>query len=315
MPDSFGTPSRSHSQTNVSSRQGYHALNSIISLQHPLLIHDPITLCSNRPVQGDMSLPAYWNKYNHFIMVRALVENIPSNLSQTNEIKHFIHGCKYSKYLEAEVRREQYVSALQYKFTPQNIVNTLHGYLHLSDSPAKVAAAARPRQSPYGATRRRLYNNDYKRPNLRNSPSSEINHLEFSPTEDLAPDMEYDDEPATVTDPVDMAYHFAIHQIKQNPSSALQPCLVCEVVYGTPPKDNHRFEDCTVLKDHPTLKKAFINVCSTIKRTRKALESRSVKEITTQPTVPDDIHNEQCTIIDSNDTQLTQLPDFQTGGF
>ena len=297
---------------DVNNGKGYHALNAIMCDQHPLLIHDPITLCSNRPVQGDMSLQAYWNKYNHFVMVRALVENIPSNLSHPNEIKHFIHGCKYSIYIEGEVRREQYLPALAYKFTPQNIVNTLQGYLHLSNSPAKAAATARPRTSTYGTTRRRLYSNDYKRPTLRNTSSSEINHIEYSEHEHATPSETFvhDDEPTD--DTIDMAYSMAIHQIKKNPASAIQPCLVCEVVYGTPPKDNHRFEDCKVLKDHPLLQKNFINICSTLKRTRKALEARSVKEITTQPPLPDTISDDRCTVINQDDTQL---PDFHQGGF
>ena len=114
--------------------------------------------------------------------------------------------------------------------------------------------------------------------------------------------MTFGDNNVPDDDVINMAYSVAIHQIKKNPATAVQPCLVCKVVYGTPPKDNHRFEDCKVLKDHPLLQTNFINMCSTLQGTRKALKARSVKEITTQPTLPDNIPDDQCTVIDSDDT-------------
>ena len=75
-----------------------------------------------------------------------------------------------------------------------------------------------------------LRNNDYKRPNLRNTSSSEINHLKYSAYEDPAPDETFVNDDAPNDDTIDMAYSFAIHQIKKNPASAVQPCLVCKVV-------------------------------------------------------------------------------------
>ena len=55
--------------------RGYEALHSIVSLDHPFKIETPSTLVTNRPCQDDLSIPAYWNKYNHWIMLRALIES------------------------------------------------------------------------------------------------------------------------------------------------------------------------------------------------------------------------------------------------
>ena len=309
--------------------KGYDAIHSIISANHPLIISDPTRLCSVRPIQNQMSLAEYWKCYNHFLMIRALVENNPFNITYSSERKHFIHGCKHNEYIESEMRREEYIPALQYKFEPQNLTNTINNYLLLSNSPTQTAA--RPAMSYQRRRQYRPYDPSSPRDNTRQPygsstrdssrasyPSKPIQQLGF--LEDT-PDLHENDFPDESifnveghdihTQDIDYAYCAAVNQIKANPSAANTPCLVCEVVLGAPPKDNHRFDQCKILANHPLLQKNFINMCSTMRRTRKALTSKSINEVQTHDTTDDTAPDLK------SDSELEQHspPDFRTGGY
>ena len=276
--------------------KGYEAIHSILSDTHPLIVPDPTSLVSARPKQGNLSISEYFKSYNHFLMLRALVENNPHNITNAYELKHFIHGCKHSTFLETEVRREEHITSLQHKFEPQNIVNTLSGYLRLSNSPSH-------QDRPYDSFRGRR-RSDYNRRDTRDSRNASA-RSEYSKTsdhrygkrtsdsrygepkkiqkiqtiedddsvsDDSYGDTEYDDN-------LDYAYSVSVHAIKNNPTTADMPCLVCEIVHGKPPSDGHRFENCTVLNNHSLLKKQFISFCSTIRRSRKALKNQELKRL------------------------------------
>ena len=109
-------------------------------------------------------------------------------------------------------------------------------------------------------------------------------HLLDSETSDMITEQDAFEMPYDTTynaidpDEVECAFNMNINAIKADINTANLPCLVCEVVLGKAPPDQHRFEDCKILNDSATLRKQFISFCSTIRKTRKAQE-RSVKQL------------------------------------
>eukprot|EP00536_Pseudo-nitzschia_multiseries_P018039 jgi/Psemu1/53833/gm1.53833_g len=66
---------------NQNNRNGYKNLCSILAQLHPLLVEHHATFITVCPTQGKLSLTEDWNKYNHHIMLWALVKhNSQSNL-------------------------------------------------------------------------------------------------------------------------------------------------------------------------------------------------------------------------------------------
>ena len=295
--------------------KGYEALHGILSLSHPNLIDDPTFLVANRPTQATKTLTEYWKSYNHFLQLRALIENNPTNLSEDYELKHFIHGCKHSSFIENEIRRERHVPRLAYKFEPQNICATIHGYLQLSNSPMRVYERPSYYQSKGNFPKpRRMYDPSSRNSDRPATKSKSIHRMEVD-SSDLIPEYDAFDAPYEDTsdainpDDVECAFNMNVNAIKADFNTANLPCLVCEVVLGKAPPDQHKFEDCKILNDSATLRKQFISFCSTIRKTRKAQE-RSVKQlISSDATNPDDTH--MSTDQNSDDTQ----PDFRPGQY
>jgi hypothetical protein len=106
-------------------------------------------------------------------------------------------------------------------------------------------------------------------------------------------------------DEVECAFNMNINAIKADFNAASMPCLVCEVVLGKAPTDNHKFEDCPILKDSTSLRKQFISFCSTIRKTRKAQE-RSIKHLKLSATTHTDNVD-----MSNHDTDDTQPSDFR----
>ena len=249
-------------------------------------------------------------------MLHALIENNPHNITKDYKLKHFLHGCKHSTFLETEMRREQHIVALKHKFEPQNIVNTLSGYLQLSNSPAQ-----NDRLDDTSLSYRNHRRQDYPRTNTRDTCTSnpkynfktrfrsnksyskrssdtpyqdakEIQKVQFAADDEneYNSDDSYDHDNYNAH--INYAYNVSINAIKANPLTVDMSCLVCEIVHGKPPSDGHRFEDCTILNNHSILKKQFISFCSTIRRSRRALKNHEIKRMqltdTTDETDSDD---------------------------
>ena len=263
---------------------------------------NPHSLVTQRPTQKSYSIAEYWKIYNHYIMLRALIEDNPTNVTHKHEMKHFVNGCKYSDFLEGELRREEHIHAVQHKFQPQNMVNTLNGYLLLSNSPT---AKSTPKQSSSNYYRNRRTSSSFNQSILKNPyrkkttfaktpDNTTINQLSIEDDDTTHSDNDdnnTDDDSSIETntdDTLEYALHTTIAEIKRNPAAAEAPCLVCEVVFGQPPKDNHRFEQCKVLNNHAVLKKQFVSICSAMRRTRNAIKNRAIKQIQHETNNDDD---------------------------
>ena len=271
---------------------GYEALKAIICPNHPSLIESPSSLVTTRPTQGSLSLMEYWKKYNHYIMLRALVEDNPQTVYNKNEREHFVSGCKHSSFLQTEIRREQDFAHLKHKFEPSNFLATLQQYLNLPNSPALTQPLNRnqvrkinPQVSTY----------KHSGPPIKTTSINQIQTIEI------------DD------DFLDLAYSMTINQIKANPTSFNKPCLVCNMMTGQ--TSNHTFEHCPILQQSNLLRQNFINFCQMYKRAQNTLNkaNASINHVHASMAVEDTqliIDNAVTTSESTNDTET----DFVQGG-
>jgi len=111
----------------------------VTSNNHPALIPNPSKLVVARPTQGSLLLVDYWNKYDHYLMLRSFIKNKNCTLNEKIEMQHFVSGCKYSSFLEDSIRREETVAAYHTKFETTSMLGTLTNYLQLPNSPSKRA--------------------------------------------------------------------------------------------------------------------------------------------------------------------------------
>ena len=118
---------------------GYEALKSIFCKLHPLLIESlSMLVVTTWPTQGSLSLMEYWKKYNHYIMLHALIEGNKQTVYNWNERKHFVNGYTHSSFLQTEIRQEQDFDHLKHRFEPSNFIATLQQYLNFPNSPTQV---------------------------------------------------------------------------------------------------------------------------------------------------------------------------------
>ena len=300
--------------------KGYEALRSILAYSHPALIQQPADLVTTRPTQKELTLLEYWKKYNHYIMLRAYIESNECTLHDNYERIHFVKGCKYSSYLQTEIRREQEFPSLQYKFKPSNFVTTLQQYLDLPNSPVSIQNPMSQRSSlrhrnnlnrdnfvgrttPFNSNSGKSFSNQTQfRPERQpltessNNPKRTINALTQHENHDFndqiltdphhQPMDEYDD------DSLMYAYSCQIHQINAQPKSFDRNCLVCEMMTGE--TSSHKFEDCPILANSNLLRQQFINFCQVYKRGRRALSSPPTgKQNINQLTVDTNLNPEQ----------------------
>ena len=73
------------------------------------------------------------------------------------------------------------------------------------------------------------------------------------------------------------AYTAACNKIRAHADTITKPCLVCTILTGVSPTDNHRFEQCPVLLNHDLLKPQVKGFCGLIMRGRNHDNSTTVK--------------------------------------
>ena len=227
---------------------GYEALKAIVCATHPFLMVSPSSLVTTRPTQGSLSLMEYWKKYNHYIMLRALIENNKQTVHDKTEREHFVSGCNHSSFLQTEIRREQDFTHLKHKFEPSNFLATLQQYLNLPNSPA-IAQPSQRNQL------RKL--NPYVQSSKPFTPATKTVSVNQIQTIDVDDDL------------LDLAYSMSINQIKANPASFNKQCLVCNMMTGQ--TSNHTFEHCPILQQSSLLRQNFINFCQMYKRAQNTL--------------------------------------------
>lgn len=87
-----------------------------------------------------MTLLKYRTVYNNYLQLRAYID---SSLNNPNEMDIFINNTKYSTFLDRLIRDKRRSPAYAYKYTSDQIVETLKTYLQAPDSPEFVANRTR----------------------------------------------------------------------------------------------------------------------------------------------------------------------------
>ena len=251
---------------------GYHAIKQLLFRSHPVFHDQPSTLISRYPVQGNRSLLEYYALFQDFLQLRAVVSNIDASLDQTHEMDLFITGCKYGKFLNRVTRDERKVDSLAYKYTSDQIVETLETFLTQADSPVHKETSATPRTGLVQPRRSSTTLRGNRVPSRRPAPvnaarvtnNEEVPDLSTTGSDDSLEDlhrelldMELPNDP--VSREVATLYSANIYRLKAapNPNEPIQ-CVVCG---GT-----HRFDKCEVLQNTEFLKTHYIRYCQQLRR-------------------------------------------------
>eukprot|EP00536_Pseudo-nitzschia_multiseries_P009471 jgi/Psemu1/23270/gm1.23270_g len=75
----------------------YETLHSIIAGMHPYLTEYPTLLITIHPTQGKLTSTKYWNKYNHYIMLCALIKHNTQTVHNGNKHEHFVNAISATK--------------------------------------------------------------------------------------------------------------------------------------------------------------------------------------------------------------------------
>ena len=255
----FDKSSCEHTAVQVHNGCGYTVLHTLVADSHPQIVQEPSDLILHRPTQDSLSLLEYMCKYEHYLMLKTFIEDHHASLDNEVEKQHFVSGCKYSNFIKEQIRRERDIPAHQHKFTTSALIITITGYLNLPNSPTKR-----------GFLRQR---NSYTPRNAASQRPSHINSLQAYSADDeyaYSPDIEDDQN-------IQYAYTAACNKIRAHADTITKPCLVCTILTGVSPTDNHRFEQCPVLLNHDLLKTQVKGFCGLIMRGRNHDNSTTVK--------------------------------------
>ena len=75
----FKTGTPEHRAVMIFSGHGYEALYNLIAKSHPGIVEEPARLILHRPQQNKLSLLEYFNKYEHYLMLKSYIENISAH--------------------------------------------------------------------------------------------------------------------------------------------------------------------------------------------------------------------------------------------
>ena len=140
-------------------------------------------------------------------------------LNEKIEMQHFVSSCKYSSFLEDNIRREETVAAYRTKFETTPMLGTLTNYLQLPNSPSKRAF-------------RECIKNITHYGQLSRPSNANIHELTMQPHDDYSNHDNYYNPYSNDTD-VTYAFNASINAVKTRPTQTIdKPCLVCQIITG-----------------------------------------------------------------------------------
>ena len=111
--------------------------HNLIAKSHPGIVEEPARLILHHPQQNKLLLLEYFNKYEHYLMLKTYIENNRCLLNNEVEQQYFIAGCKHSYFIKEQIRHEKNLPAYKHKFQTEALLVTIAGYLELPNSPTK----------------------------------------------------------------------------------------------------------------------------------------------------------------------------------
>ena len=205
-------------------------------------------------------------------------------------MEHFVSNCRYSSFLEDNIRREETVATYESKFETTSMLGTLTNYLQLPNLPSKRAF-------------RECAKNITQYGQLTSTNNANVHQLTTHSYNDYD---EYADSHTPYSDETELTYAFnaSINAVKTRPTQTIdKPCLVCQIITGQPPADGHRFESCPVLNNSAALCDQYKDICKIIMRHRRLMQTTptNVNKTTT------------VTFQDNSSHQSSQTSDFLSG--
>lgn len=248
---------------------GYKALKAVLFKSHPAFYDQPATLITSYPRQRDLTMLEYYKLFLDFEQLRAYIADITITLDDEAELDIFIKNSKYNSYLNRVTRDERRIRSLAHKYRGSQLVETLDKFLLAPDSPA-----LRNHVSP-GTSRKHVYHPEPPRRipihNIGYTNRYDALALSDHDTTDTDDDTsantppnpnQLDSIPVPDNDHDREIYHIycaSICRINSEPNTARSPtCIVCG--------ENHRFEQCDILKNTQFLKEHYITYCQQLRR-------------------------------------------------
>ena len=254
----FPTNSRIIHILKANNGDGYKVLKQILFSCHPEFQERPAEMVTTYPHQGEFPMVEYHTRFLDFLQLRAVVMDIEATLDSPKEMDIFIRNTKHYVFLKRVTRDERTSASLAYKYTSEQIIETLEIFLGAADSPAIVSMyqdAARPALStprPAASPARTAA------PPVRNA--RRVNAIDadlFSDTVQELLTLDVPDDPESTR--VHSLYARALYAIQASTNhNAPTNCIVCG---GT-----HRFDGCDVLKNTEFLRSHYIRYCQQVRR-------------------------------------------------
>ena len=232
---------------------GYKVLKQILFSCHPVFQEQPAIMVTKYPQQRELALVEYHSIFLDFLQIRAFIMDFESTLDSSEEMDIFIHNTKHHAFLRRVTRDERTSKA--YKYTSEQIIETLEYFLRAEDSPTAVST---PRNVTYPA----LSTPRNVAPPVRTPrpPARRVNAIgadSFSDTIQELLTLDVPDDLESLR--VHSLYARAIYAIQASTNrDAPATCIVCG---GT-----HRFDGCNVLKNTEFLRSHYMRYCQQVRR-------------------------------------------------
>ncbi len=333
-PNMFPDGSAVYDLLHVHYGDGYAVLKQIATKVLPVFYERPYTLIEDYPRQAGKSFPEYYQLFQDFVDLRALIADNPSSLSNSHEVDIFISRSDYPTFLARMSYDDRRDPAKTAQFSGPQLLETLQRYLQAPHSPAlqrsrppsPALSKSHPTSPVIGISTptRSAFRPRFPSHNTRGTTGSPTAMAPIAPVQpdllddpplNFSSDVEYQQlfsDLFTLNLPDDptqrqlfFEYQASVHNISQNPLLARQhPCIVCS--------GQHKFDSCPVLNDSEFLKKHYIIFKQFLNRVTRS-EAQSFPR---SPPAP--VHAIQSASSDdllSADDSLDAPLDFQQGRF
>lgn len=267
------------------------------------------------PKQKELSLLECKMVFKDFHQMRAMINDFSKDLDDEQELDTFIMNMKCSEFVNRVTRDEQRQAAYQRKYRGDQLLETIHSVLMMSDSPAlrplrSINAATPPRNTSNTSAPRRSPRNNQRNARINQIgtadqhamvPSPDISGSGGGDSNQTNPNdyHDYDVNPDDGTSPQPFTSYdeacinlmeIDVPDTQNMPNNLMAFDMCCRAVYAIREDPNvayeqrcivcrgvHRFEQCDTLNDHDFLRQHYIRFCQNVRRDQAALAQQRDK--------------------------------------
>ena len=259
---------------------GYKAIRAIIIPHHPSFMAYPEELIIERPrQQRSEDLATYYIRYFDWLTLNGFINNVTLDVESPSEQKQFVMRTHYKHYLLTMMEQDRRVASLSVKFSNSQFVNTLNNYIDTKPSHVK------PIFPPSVSTPYSRYSKNTTPGKTWDSPyrKTSINEV----TTELPSDVDSDSDSPPQTDLANICNIYKIvtkevfetqfaARVRKDPTIINTTCMLCQA-FQLKDKE-HRFGDCPILRNHPLLSSAFIDLVQFVTRLEKKVTDHAKQD-------------------------------------